>query len=88
MEQTVDRTGIPPTPLIPGFHTVARSAGRKALGSMLLGGDTTMWAIPGFVWLATPVATVVEVPCAASAVRPPSPQTAKPVPAITTVARM
>jgi hypothetical protein len=37
----VDRIGMPPTPIIPGFQTVARSAGRKVLGSMLLGGDTT-----------------------------------------------
>ena len=43
MEQTVDRTGMPPTPIIPGFQDVARSAARKALGSMLPGGDTAAW---------------------------------------------
>ena len=40
VEQIVDRTGMPPTPINPGFQAVARSAGRNALGSMLPGGDT------------------------------------------------
>ena len=59
LEQTVDRTGMPPTPLIPGFQAVARSAGRKALGSMLPGGDTTGCPLPDLVWSATPAATMV-----------------------------
>ena len=34
-------TGMPPTPIMPGFQVVARSAGRNALESMLPAGDTT-----------------------------------------------
>jgi hypothetical protein len=47
MEQTVDRTEMPPTPIIPGFQVVARSAGRKA--PMSPGGEIAAWALPDLV---------------------------------------
>ena|SRR5258706_4860944 len=37
--QTVERTGIPPTAIIPGFQIVARSAGRKPFKAIAEVGD-------------------------------------------------
>src|SRR5229473_2939073 len=77
VEQTVDRMGMPPTAIIPGFHTVARSAGRKMLGSPLSGGDTGASALPDLAGSAALAATMV--PCPPDAVWRPVPSTVPPM---------
>src|SRR5262249_13420430 len=78
VEQIVDRTGMPPTPIIPGFQAVARSADRKALGSMLPGGETVVWELSDLVGSAALVATAMEARCAAGAVERAVPSTVPP----------
>ena len=58
--QTVDRTGMPPAPIIPGFQAVARSAGRMALGSTLRGDDVGAWALWAWTRTDPPVATAAQ----------------------------
>src|SRR5258705_9120928 len=62
--QTVGLAGMPPTPIIPGFQVVARSGGRKALGSMLLGGDATASALTDLVGSVALAATMAYLPAA------------------------
>ena len=66
VEQTVVRTGMPPTPIIPGFQSVDRSADRNARD-----GSTTCVGVSGLLSVAArgagaPTATPMDAMTAAT----------------------